>query len=245
MADMKDRHSRMITSSVHAPAKKDGAGGSYTWGGMMDVMDYEPVAALQEPKVHTDFPATQSWGPTATINAGTASAGYPAFNPTQSANLKLLSNQEFPTLAATTGGDVTRAAGSHAVVWGPQPPAPPPVRESVPEFNAQHPRNAFAKKPHVTTTTTVVQAPGSNIAAIDWSQPGNTVFNKEAVKVAATSASHVSVYANPRPAPTREMLAARPSPAAYIPKPTKHEMGKQVFSKCHNIMQPQQRRGGN
>lgn len=27
---------------MHAPAKKDGAGGKYTWGGNMDVMDYEP-----------------------------------------------------------------------------------------------------------------------------------------------------------------------------------------------------------
>jgi len=33
----------MVKSSINAPAKKDGAGGSYTWGSAMDVTDYEPV----------------------------------------------------------------------------------------------------------------------------------------------------------------------------------------------------------
>mmetsp|Transcript_20452 Transcript_20452/g.57552 ORF Transcript_20452/g.57552 Transcript_20452/m.57552 type:complete len:290 (+) Transcript_20452:91-960(+) len=42
-AAAKDRRSNMVKSSINAPAKKDGAGGSYTWGSAMDVTDYEPV----------------------------------------------------------------------------------------------------------------------------------------------------------------------------------------------------------
>jgi len=40
--DDKDRRSRMATSTMHAPAKKGGAGGQWTWGGAADVRDYEP-----------------------------------------------------------------------------------------------------------------------------------------------------------------------------------------------------------
>mmetsp|Transcript_98172 Transcript_98172/g.179925 ORF Transcript_98172/g.179925 Transcript_98172/m.179925 type:complete len:157 (-) Transcript_98172:226-696(-) len=53
MADpSRDRQSRMPYSTVQAPAKKDGAGGSYTWGGAMDVKDYESQG-VQGAKVTT------------------------------------------------------------------------------------------------------------------------------------------------------------------------------------------------
>eukprot|EP00931_Biecheleriopsis_adriatica_P118235 TRINITY_DN93683_c0_g1_i1.p1 TRINITY_DN93683_c0_g1~~TRINITY_DN93683_c0_g1_i1.p1 ORF type:complete len:210 (-),score=43.86 TRINITY_DN93683_c0_g1_i1:277-906(-) len=47
----KDRRSRMAHSSVNAPAKKDGAGGRFTWGKADDVQDYEPVGVQGPGKV--------------------------------------------------------------------------------------------------------------------------------------------------------------------------------------------------
>eukprot|EP00928_Gymnodinium_smaydae_P046164 TRINITY_DN3075_c0_g1_i1.p1 TRINITY_DN3075_c0_g1~~TRINITY_DN3075_c0_g1_i1.p1 ORF type:complete len:275 (-),score=52.66 TRINITY_DN3075_c0_g1_i1:69-812(-) len=38
------RHSNSAAASVHAPAKKQGGGGCFTWGTMMDVTDYQPMA---------------------------------------------------------------------------------------------------------------------------------------------------------------------------------------------------------
>lgn len=42
--DSKDRRSRMTTSSIHQPVKKDGAGG-HSWGTATDVTDFAPVGA--------------------------------------------------------------------------------------------------------------------------------------------------------------------------------------------------------
>jgi hypothetical protein len=42
--DGRDRRSRMVTSSVHQPVKKDGAG-SHSWGTATDVTDFAPVGA--------------------------------------------------------------------------------------------------------------------------------------------------------------------------------------------------------
>jgi len=57
--DDKDRRSRMANSTVNAPAKKDGAGGSYTWGSAGDIVDYEPVGLGGMTKV-TTAPAEDS-----------------------------------------------------------------------------------------------------------------------------------------------------------------------------------------
>mmetsp|Transcript_50473 Transcript_50473/g.156217 ORF Transcript_50473/g.156217 Transcript_50473/m.156217 type:complete len:499 (+) Transcript_50473:122-1618(+) len=51
MSEEKDRRSKMATSTVNAPAKKGGAGGSYTWGKAEDVTDFEPVGVSGAEKV--------------------------------------------------------------------------------------------------------------------------------------------------------------------------------------------------
>mmetsp|Transcript_96127 Transcript_96127/g.271801 ORF Transcript_96127/g.271801 Transcript_96127/m.271801 type:complete len:399 (+) Transcript_96127:37-1233(+) len=51
--EAKNRQPRTPGATVKAPPKKKGAGGSYTWGHAMDVIDYEPVGGAGEPKVTT------------------------------------------------------------------------------------------------------------------------------------------------------------------------------------------------
>jgi len=49
-----DRQSRMANSRMHAPPKKDGSGGKYTWGNEVDdPTDYAPVGVQGEQKVVT------------------------------------------------------------------------------------------------------------------------------------------------------------------------------------------------
>lgn len=86
MVDDKDRRSRMANSSVHAPAKKGGAGGHYTWGNAADVQDFEPKGAggTQGSKLTTspqrEEPKQQAGGATKAF--------------------ELESEQHFPTLAS-------------------------------------------------------------------------------------------------------------------------------------------------
>mmetsp|Transcript_59026 Transcript_59026/g.140967 ORF Transcript_59026/g.140967 Transcript_59026/m.140967 type:complete len:383 (-) Transcript_59026:146-1294(-) len=56
---MSDRHSRMPNSSMHAPPKKDGGGGAYTWGRPEDCGDFEPLGTMAQPKVTTSASSTQ------------------------------------------------------------------------------------------------------------------------------------------------------------------------------------------
>mmetsp|Transcript_51733 Transcript_51733/g.123125 ORF Transcript_51733/g.123125 Transcript_51733/m.123125 type:complete len:232 (+) Transcript_51733:84-779(+) len=49
----KDRRSKMAHSTVKGPAKKNGAGGHYTWGRAGDVTDFDPKGVQSEVKVTT------------------------------------------------------------------------------------------------------------------------------------------------------------------------------------------------
>eukprot|EP00411_Alexandrium_monilatum_P003328 CAMPEP_0175282558 /NCGR_PEP_ID=MMETSP0093-20121207/51697_1 /TAXON_ID=311494 /ORGANISM="Alexandrium monilatum, Strain CCMP3105" /LENGTH=292 /DNA_ID=CAMNT_0016577771 /DNA_START=7 /DNA_END=882 /DNA_ORIENTATION=- len=55
--DHQDRRTNMVTSSIKQPAKKDGAGGCYTWGSASDVADLGLISAPPIAKGVTVVPA--------------------------------------------------------------------------------------------------------------------------------------------------------------------------------------------
>lgn len=150
-----DRRSGMANSSVKAPPKKGGAGGSYTWGSALDVTDYESKGLPV-----TGIGVVTSIGPTV-VTSPTAVAS-PTFQLDQGA---------FPTLGATVQPRVVSG-------WGPGPRtqvtlASTSLRPGALEvIDSTHPRNLFAKKPTVRTgTTTIAKAPVQE-RTIDWSSTG-------------------------------------------------------------------------
>lgn len=55
----RDRRSRMAVSTVHAPPKKGGAGGAFTWGSAHDTsMDFDATRVQQHVGVVTAAPPT-------------------------------------------------------------------------------------------------------------------------------------------------------------------------------------------
>ena len=95
----KDRRTRMVTSSFKAPAKKDGAGGSHTWGGAKDVTDYAPIRTSVS-KV--------------SVGLAPASAADHQRSAFPSQKLYLKDIRQFPDLGAKPA--------PIAVKWVPQPP---------------------------------------------------------------------------------------------------------------------------
>mmetsp|Transcript_87947 Transcript_87947/g.158562 ORF Transcript_87947/g.158562 Transcript_87947/m.158562 type:complete len:194 (-) Transcript_87947:272-853(-) len=121
----KDRRSRMAISTVKATPKKDGAGGQFTWGSMLDVTDYEPVGEAAGPLVFT--------GPAPALGACSSPPGC-------SAGGFKVHREDFPALLP-----------SGQSVWsGPRVALSPQSLRggSVDLFDAQHPRHLWAKKPH-------------------------------------------------------------------------------------------------
>jgi len=193
----KDRRTRMVTSSFKAPAKKDGAGGSYTWGGAADVTDYAPVGTTVN-KV--------SVGPAPVSAADRRSSAPP------SQKLYLKDTRHFP--------DLTTRPTSSAVKWGPQPPPTPvqvtaeALRPSTQElFDAQHPRNTFARRARSAEgRPSGVQ----NQVAIDWSAAGTSALTQAILQTSSGNAAHVSPFNVPRAeVPTLKQLVAQPQPAQY------------------------------
>lgn len=315
----------MSTSSVHAPAKKDGAGGAYTWGTAADVTDYEPVglggatqvtlapspAAAAPSAVPTNgaeqqqvvisnlqqFPtlgqgasatvaAAGTWGtgsPTAAAAVRTAPAFVAHAAPavvlkavppqvvsmTQPAQLRAttaplapppvvavaITEEEWQLVQnhrkarSSAGGTEAPPAAGQAepeqilAVVQPTPTLPARIQEAVRSnvtFDAQHPRNVFARKPHVAAGGGAVeQQPGPPLT-IDWSGAGNLAFQTQVIHAAAANPAHLAVNAVVRPGPTLSDLRARPSVAAEIPKLSKQQMGVGTapkFAKPQVIMQ--------
>lgn len=189
MSAVKDRQSRMADSSVNAPAKKDGAGGSYTWGSAGDdPTDYIIGGEVIGPNV-----TTVTLEPAVVKNAA----------PSQPFAGNLADNRAFPSLSGVikaqpaASGVVqvpTMAPGARA--W-PASSAPKVVLSAeqlrpgtADIFDSSHPRNVFATRP--TTTTTVVQNAGPQMA-IDWSSSGIPLeVNRSLVK--AGNPSHLGLY---------------------------------------------------
>jgi hypothetical protein len=206
MADNKDRQSRMIASSVNAPAKKDGAGGSYTWGSATD----DPTDFVMNQEVIGPNVTTTAYAPASPVKVVQA-------DPFQG---NLMDNRQFPTLSGiimapptATGVTIpTMAPGARA--W-PASSAPKVVltaeqlRPGTSDmFGSSHPRNTFASKP-TPVQTTIVQSAGPQMA-IDWSSTGVPLEVNRAL-IASSNPSHLGLYQTPQ--------AARPVPAQYL-RPT-------------------------
>eukprot|EP00434_Breviolum_minutum_P001390 symbB.v1.2.001222.t1/scaffold66.1/size357995/25 len=140
MADAdKDRRSRMAISTVHAPPKKGGAGGAFTWGSATDTsIDFDASKVQQPVKVITGGPVAQ---PTVAATPFTAN---------------IASAQQFPALGTRT---VTAPMASSA--WAARPPVvaaagatPQPVTAGVPQPVTMAPTTMA---PTTMAPTTVVQ----------------------------------------------------------------------------------------
>jgi len=111
-----------------------------------------------------------------------------------------ISDAQFPAL----GSNIPIYAPK---VWGPQPMATAadvlPDNRQV-DFGSQHPRNAFARQPRVSQTSTAAVP-----AAIDWSAAGNTQVTQAVI--AASNTAHLGPYAvasNPHATPLCVLQAA-------------------------------------
>lgn len=216
----KDRRTRMATSSINQPMKKGGAG-AFTWGSAMDVKDYEPVGA-NVTKIST--------APVITMAA-------PVVTTTPTAmNVCISDSQAFPTLGAAPAAPVVSTS------WGPSVQASSisiaqaaTVRSGV-EFDASHPRNTFARKPHVSTAPVVTEVVAQ--PAIDWSGTGVTTLQRQVIQ-STNNAAHLNPYQTVQTAQplTMDQLRASSVMGAGYPKAP-----KQVFKQAPRvIMQPRGR----
>lgn len=223
----KDRRSNMVTSSMKAPAKKDGAGGSYTWGRAIDVTDYEP-------KEHGVTKVVLAPAPMQTVPTSVTRA--------MPAQVMVHDPNQFPALTSSTQPvPSARWAAPPAVVYAaPQGSVPmmyqsspassttvvtaaprvvlneDMIRAGAPTFDTQHPRNAFARKPHKIVGTTELQT-----QAIDWTAAGTAGLLKQVLDtLAQNNPAHLGPYAQPKPAMTvQQVIQVAPSPGTYIPNP--------------------------
>jgi|EP00927_Polykrikos_kofoidii_P080889 hypothetical protein len=185
MAELRDRRNQKFNaiSTVNAPAKKGGAGGCYTWGTAMDVMDYQPVGTTFT-KVHTAAAPMY----TQTIPAAATSP----------MTVNLADAGQFPALGSI-------AIAPAATSWGPPGPLAIPTQSNVAMsddrvrsieggFDAQHPRNTFARLPRTSVAPQTVS--GAQQFAIDWTQAGTTSLQQVALH-AGSNAAHLSPYVQP------------------------------------------------
>jgi len=209
MADAKDRRTNMATSSVNAPPKKDGAGGAYTWGSATAVTDYEPqgidpsgvgvqtaapvvtvapAVVMQQHYVHnaSDFP---SLGSGSGVIAAQPVNWSQAMAPTVYASSAPVTYASAPVTYASA--PVTYAAAPVSAVAVPASGSvvlQNTIRAGSQElFDQSHPRNQFAKKPHVVT-----QSPSASGPAIDWSSSGMPVQVQQQIIRGGGGAAHVS-----------------------------------------------------
>lgn len=174
----KDRHSRMVYSTINAPAKKDGAGGAYTWGSATDVpTDWAPIGVTEvAPKVVVAAAPVQYITAPAVVQSPM--------------NLNLRDKGSFPALV---GGPRPLPPAQ----WGPVVTSPPVVLDahkvlrpgSQNLFDSTHPRNTFAKK--VSTVQADIVTPA---APIDWSAGGMTGMQQQMVRAVASNPAHLSIY---------------------------------------------------
>lgn len=210
----------MVTSSVNAPLKKGGAGGAYTWGGAMDVTDYSPIGLggsankvmvmQMQPSVPVAMPMTQP----------------------QPMAVSISDSQQFPALGASVV-----APPPAAVAWGPPQVAvssQPRVvltedslrTGSTQLFDAQHPRNAFARKPRTSAGYSMELA---QPVAIDWSASGTVGLQQQVIQQLANNPAHLGPYAQqpaPAPQPMSVLKAMQPTYTMVQPKLTKTVMNQ-------------------
>jgi len=172
------RRSRMIQSSVNQPAKKGGAGGSYTWGSAADVQDFQPIGFDVASVGVVTAPAT-------TYVQATPSAAYQ------------YQQQAFPTLGAQPMTQVVNSSWGPSANAGTQVLAATSLRAGYDMVGAQQPRNLFAKKPYTTQRTASAQvATQAQAGMIDWSQAGMSQGVIQSIVQSNAAASHLGPYAS-------------------------------------------------
>lgn len=180
MAAEQDRRSNMVNSSVNAPMKKGGAGGSYTWGAATDVQDFVPVGVAPGTVGVVTAPQV--------VTGGYVTQAAPAFQMDQSA---------FPVLG-------NPGVQYMATQWGPTPVNTAQITSGALrsgfEGGQQQPRNTFAKKPYTTVraanTEVVAQA---QQGAIDWNQSGMPVAVMQSIVQSGAASAHLGPYAQAAP----------------------------------------------
>jgi len=197
----KDRRTRMVTSSMKAPPKKGGAGGQFTWGSATEVDWYDPIG-------HTGVAVGVVTG------SAVADVMYPQVGTEMGVNVR--DSQHFPAL----GGIITIPLSSRTVSGGcwPAPLAAPPIlgEKSVRagmlgEFDAQHPRNMFAKKPHV-----IPSFPAEQQGAIDWSRDGIPKQVQQSIVHSMSNPAHLSPYVQ-QPEQKVPLGMLQPPPQLIVP----------------------------
>lgn len=231
----------MATSTVNAPMKKDGYGGSYTWGGVMDVKDFEPHF-VQQPKVVV-MPAQYVTAPQPQRQVLTCAPPGPSFT---------VDASQFPALGAARTTIAPAAWGPATVQSAQTQPiavqtahyqiAPQSIRLQPGSFDAQHPRNMFARFPRTSTTATATAEPQ---LAVDWSAAGTSTVTQVIYQHAAGVAPQAQlgpVMKQHAPVPLqvlREELRAGPPAAQRIIVPRLQQHYIQTVKP--SIQQPQSR----
>lgn len=204
----KDRRSRMAISSMNQPAKKSG-NGSFGWGA---------AAEFGPDDVQTCFSREAVVAPSKVVVAPASSSPCEDDEtaPMQSFQTmpEVMDSSEFPSLS-------TQASVQQPKVWGPVkeeslvslPDPAPPVESclppaSIPEaqarigsvevFDAQHPRNQFARKPRRTTLPQDAseEKVEDGFVLVDWSSAGTTGVSGAILKQSGNTA-HLSPYMKP------------------------------------------------
>jgi len=201
---MKPRRSNMIHSSINAADKKEGAGGNYTWGGVAEVTDYELIGfdVNSVGVVTTAAPCFAPIVPTVSaapldVNLEDQDA-FPSLL-TSTINMKLQKASK-PTSVAPTPEmpfpteDPTEDPMEDPMEWVivPAPSASTLRTGALDLVDGQHPRNLFAKKPHVKQAAAEGSAQERNI---DWSQSGIPNEVKTQIIKASRNAAHQGVHA--------------------------------------------------
>eukprot|EP00746_Dinoflagellata_sp_MGD_P150501 gnl/MRDRNA2_/MRDRNA2_82350_c0_seq1.p1 gnl/MRDRNA2_/MRDRNA2_82350_c0~~gnl/MRDRNA2_/MRDRNA2_82350_c0_seq1.p1 ORF type:complete len:276 (+),score=38.56 gnl/MRDRNA2_/MRDRNA2_82350_c0_seq1:125-829(+) len=184
-----------MTSSINAPAKKNGAGGSYTWGiSAQDEFDFVPDSLGVA-------------GSNVSIMAAPATLteeGWTVVEQREPFQSDLMDDKEFPSLAGKVVSarpstpevkqDITTYPEAQAVLASPAQKVVVKSDQLRPGsqdlFDASHPRNRFACKP---STPSPVSTPSTSQMSIDWSSSGIPLeVNRSLVK--AGNSAHLGLY---------------------------------------------------
>jgi len=106
----KDRESGMLNSSLHATAKKDGAGGKYTWGSPMDDpvgSGFETVMDQKDPNYVVGEPVNQKTDEDDKGTNGVVDRPTPGGPPAKD-------QENFPELGGLSGGHSRKPQGAWA-----------------------------------------------------------------------------------------------------------------------------------
>eukprot|EP00929_Paragymnodinium_shiwhaense_P035197 TRINITY_DN19035_c0_g1_i1.p1 TRINITY_DN19035_c0_g1~~TRINITY_DN19035_c0_g1_i1.p1 ORF type:complete len:262 (-),score=39.83 TRINITY_DN19035_c0_g1_i1:517-1302(-) len=226
--------------------KKSGAGGSFTWGHVLDCQDYEPIghafdSGVKVAPAKTTVSRTQSGSlevsitdvsafpmlqsamrePSASRSATSKRRSVTADMPEEKSGVveaaDLPSIGESPVDAKTVdsaASDIATDSTAATLPQAAQGASGLPVRESKVDYNAQHPRNKFAKVPKKAA------AEGHSPAlAIDWSLEGAPAVQQAAYNTLPNPA-HLGPYADGKAALAVPMnvLKAQPRLQDFIPK---------------------------